>query len=92
LARKEYEKTTIFAETALAADHPARLHLAVRYSAFLSGLYRDKPAARRVSHEAWMAGSSLEAREVRRGRGEEEIDPESGRLMGLLWVTFTNCD
>jgi hypothetical protein len=92
LARMEYEKTTIFAKTALPGDRPARLDLAVKYSTFLSGLYRDKPAAHRVSHEAWIAGASLEAKEARRGRGEEEVDPESGRLMRLLWVMFTHCD
>jgi hypothetical protein len=84
LARKEYEKTTIFAKTALRADHPAWLDLAFKYSNFLSDLCRDKPAAYRVSHEAWIAGSTLEVKEARRRRGEEEIDPESGRLMGLL--------
>lgn len=85
----DYARTTKFAKTALVADHPERLRLAIKYSTFLSGAYGNRSAARRVSYDAWMAASLLEVIEARRGRGGEDIDPESERLRGLLWVLFT---
>jgi hypothetical protein len=84
LARIEYDETTVFAETAVAAVHPERLRLAIKYSTFLRSACKDKRAARRISSKAWLAAFSSEAMEARRERGEE-LDLESKRLRGLLW-------
>ena len=85
LAHLEYDETTRFAERALAADHPDRLWLAVKFSTFLSDVYRCKLDARRIAQNAYTAASSL-GKVARCGRGEEEMCGESDYLMGVLWI------
>jgi hypothetical protein len=84
-AHLEYDQTSKFAERALAADHPDRLWLAVKFSTFLSDVYRIKLNASMRAQNAYTAASSLE-KEARGGRGKEEMCGESDYLIGLLWI------
>jgi hypothetical protein len=86
LAHLTYGATMWFAKTALAADHPDRLWLAVKYSTFLSDGYRYKLDSRWVAQNAYSAASSV-PKEAGDGRGEGEgMCGESDYLMGLLWI------
>ena len=86
LAHLTYGATMWFAKTALAADHPDRLWLAVKYSTFLSDGYRYKLDSRWVAQNAYSAASSV-PKEAEDGRGEGEgMCGESDYLMGLLWI------
>lgn len=84
-AHVAYGGITRFAEILLAADHPDRLWLAVKFSTFLYDVYRIKLNASMRAQNAYTAASSLE-KEARGGRGKEEMCGESDYLIGLLWI------
>lgn len=86
MARMEYDQNSRFAERTLAADHPERLRLAVKFSKFFSDVYKDKAAAHKIGHDAYTAAFSME--KEARSRGEGGMSRESNHLMDILWMRF----